>query len=367
MEKGKISALQMAMLLYPAIIATVVLSVPSITAKYAGNDLWQPPIIASVTGFLTVYIAVRLHKLHPGKTVIQYSEDIIGRVPGKIISFFILFFYIHTTGTISRSYSEFIVTSFLFKTPQIVVIGSMVFLCALCIYGGLEVLARATQLLFPFFVLPIIFAAVFLAPDFQIGNIFPVFEKGLMPSIKGAIPTSGWFAEFFLMAFLLPFLADKKKGMKYGMLSVLGVMLSIVLINLIVQFVLGATTANKVYPLMIVGRYANVAGFIENMEAVVMALWIAGAFVKISVFYYAAVLGTTQWLNLSEYRPVVWPLGILIVQLSYWAVPNTLDISRYNASVFPFYSTSIQIFIPLLLLVIALIFKRNKKKAKHLS
>ena len=43
MEKGKISSLQMAMMLYPAVIATSIISAPSIIAKYAGNDLWLPP------------------------------------------------------------------------------------------------------------------------------------------------------------------------------------------------------------------------------------------------------------------------------------------------------------------------------------
>ena len=35
MEKGKISSLQMAVMLYPAIIATSIISAPSIMAKYA--------------------------------------------------------------------------------------------------------------------------------------------------------------------------------------------------------------------------------------------------------------------------------------------------------------------------------------------
>lgn len=85
--------------------------------------------------FLTVYIAVRLHNIYPGKTAIQICEDIAGRIPGKVIGFIILYFYIQSTGLITRSYSEFIVSSFLFKTPQIVVISLMVLLCAFCIHG----------------------------------------------------------------------------------------------------------------------------------------------------------------------------------------------------------------------------------------
>ena len=94
MEKGKISALQMAIMMYPTIVATVILGVPSITAKYAKNDLWLSPIFASVIGYVTVYLAYKLHQLYPKQTVIQFSEQIIGRFAGKMLGFLFLFFYI---------------------------------------------------------------------------------------------------------------------------------------------------------------------------------------------------------------------------------------------------------------------------------
>ncbi|WP_339165115.1 endospore germination permease [Siminovitchia sp. FSL W7-1587] len=363
MEKGKISALQMAILLYPTILATAILSMPAITAKYAGNDLWISSTISSFIGFLTVYIAVRLHNIYPGKTAIQICEDIAGRIPGKVIGFIILYFYIQSTGLITRSYSEFIVSSFLFKTPQIVVISLMVLLCAFCIHGGLEVLGRAGQLLFPLLVVPLFAAILFLARDFEFGNILPVLDKGIVPPLKGSVAPAGWFAEFFLIAFLLPFLSDKKKGMKYGMTAVLSVMITIVFVDLLVLFVLGATTANKVYPLMNVVRYAKLSGFFENMEAVVMAVWIVGAFVKISVFYYAGVLGTAQWLNLSDYRPIIWPVGIFVVQFSFWAEESMMDLTHYLVVVFPFFSVFVQVIIPALLLMIAF-FRREKVRPK---
>ena len=127
----------------------------------------------------------------------------------------------------------------------------------------------------------------------------------------------------------MPFLADRKKGMKYGMMTVFAVMMTLMVVNLIVLFVLGQTTASRVYPLMQVARYISIADFFEHVESVVMAIWVVGAFIKISVFYYVAALGTAQWLNLSDYRPVVWPLGILIVEFSFWSLPDTMELWRY--------------------------------------
>lgn len=362
MEKGKISTLQMAMLLYLTIIATGIIGLPAITAKYAGNDLWLSPIIASLAGFFIVFIAVKLHKLYPGKTVMQYSEDIMGRIPGKVIGFFVLIFYLEISGVVVRTYSEFILTSFLFRTPLIFVAASMLFLCAFCIYGRLEVLARCAQFLFPIFILPLFFSIVFLAKDFQFGNILPVLQNGIMPPIKGAIPPSIWFGEIFVIAFLLPYLADGKKVMKFGMFSVLGAMLTLVIVNLAALFVLGMATANKTYPLMNVIRYASFGSFFENIEAVIMAVWVVGAFVKISVLYYVLTLGTAQWLNLSDYRPIVWPIGILLVQFTFWGVPSEMALVRLEATDFPLYSFFIQLCLPLFLLVIALMRNKNKKK-----
>ena len=125
--------------------------------------------------------------------------------------------------------------------------------------------------------------------------------------------------------------------MKHGMMTVFAVMLTLVMVNLIVLFVLGQTTASRVYPLMQVARYISIAGFFEHLESIVMAIWIVGAFVKISVFYYVAALGTAQWLNLSDYRPVVWPIGILIVEFSLWSLPNTMGLARYLEGVLPYY------------------------------
>lgn len=361
MEKGKISALQMVMMMYPTIVATAILSVPSITAKFANQDSWLSPIFASLFGFVTVYIACALHKLHPKQTVIQFSEQIIGRIPGKILSFFVLLFYIQSTGQIVRDYSDFIVGSFLFKTPISLVSISMVLLCAIVVYGGLEVLARVSQLFFPIFVFPLLLLLLLLSPDFEIGNIFPILEEGIMPPLKGAVVPGGWFTEFFLIIFFLPYLTDEKNGTKYGMMMVLVVMITLVIVNLAVLLVLGLTTSSKVYPLMIAGRYISFAHFFEQFESIIMAVWILGAFVKISVFFYAATLGTAQWLNLKDYRPIIWPIAILVVEFSVWSLPSTMEMGRYNEKAFPYYGVLIQTVIPLFLLVIATVRKRKKK------
>jgi len=367
MEKGRISSLQMAIMLYPAIIATSIISVPSVVAKYAKNDLWISPIFASVIGFITVYIAYELHKLYPKQTVIQFSEHIVGRFAGKIINVIIISFYLMATGHIIRGYSEFIVSSFLINTPISVVMSSMVLLCAFAVQGGIEVIGRLAQLFMPLFVIPIFILIILLSPEFDVKNIFPILSEGIMPPIQGSMIPGGWYSEFFLIIFLLPFLTDVKKAKKYGMLSVLAVMVTLVVVNLVVLFVLGPTISSKNFPLMNASRYISLADFFENLESMAMAVWIVGAFIKISVFYYATVLGTAQWLNLSDYRVVIWPLAIIIVELAFWSIPSTAEYTSYITVVLPFYGPLVQTILPLFLLLIAIVRQKRTAKSKQKS
>ncbi|MFC4769275.1 GerAB/ArcD/ProY family transporter [Effusibacillus consociatus] len=102
----------------------------------------------------------------------------------------------------------------------------------------------------------------------------------------------------------------------------------------------------------------SIADFLEHLESIVMAVWVAGAFVKISVFYYLLSLGTAQWLGLSNYRPLVLPLGIYIIVYSILVAPNLQELSSFLRTTNIPFNITITFAIPLLLLIVALIRKK---------
>lgn len=359
LEKGKISAIQMIILLYPTITATAILVLPATTGSFAKQDMWLSPIWASSFGYLSIFIAYALHKYYPQKTLIEYSEKIIGMIPGKLIGFGFLFFLLHTNGLNLRDYGEFVVGNFLQKTPIIVVVLSMAFVCAMTVYGGLEVLARSSQFFFPVFVVLFLFIIVLLIPVLNPKNLLPVMGGGLAPSIKGALIPSQWFNEFILISFLLPYLNNKKKGLKWGAISVTLVMITLVITNLFSLLLFGNITSYFTYPFMDAARYISIADFLQHVESIVMALWVTGMFIKISVFYYAIVLGTAQWLRLTSYRPIVFPIGFLLVVVSMWSTPNLQKLAEFSNTTWPFYAFLFQMFIPISLLLIAMLRKKK--------
>ena len=366
-ERGRISSLQMAIMMYPTILATAILLVPAITAKHAKQDMWLSPVWASLIGFLTVYIAYRLHKLYPKESIVEYSELILGRIFGKIIGLVYILFFLHVNGIVIREYGEFVVGTFLHHTPMFAVAGILVLVCAFAVRGGVEVIARSAEICVPIVFFLLLLLLILVIPDLDPKNMFPIFEYGMMPSFMGSAVPQSWFSEFILIAFLLPYLTDKAKGKKWGMLSVSAVMLTMVMTNIHALFLFGEITASLTYPIMLASRYISLADFLEHLESIVMAIWVTGTFIKISVFYYAIVLGTSQWLKLSDYRPIVFPIGFLLVIISFWVAPNLQELTHFLGTSGVFYFLSVQTGIPMLLLIIAGIRKKihpNKEELK---
>ncbi|MEC5423565.1 endospore germination permease [Virgibacillus sp. C22-A2] len=362
-EKGKISALQMAFLLYPTITATAILLVPAITGKYAKQDLWLSPIWASFAGVLVVFLVIQLNKRFPEQTIIQYGEKITGKFFGKLLGAALIFFLFHSNGMIIREYGEFIVGSFLPDTPMVVIIGSILFVCALAVRGGVEVLARSAEIIIPVVALVFISTLLLLLAETDVTNILSVFEKGITPSLMGAVVPSGWFMQFFMLSFFLPFLKDRKKGMKVSMFTLAAVMFTLVITNLVTVMVLGKLTETFTYPVMEAVRQINLADFIQNFESIVMALWVATTFIKITVFYYAIVLGTAQLLKLSDYRPIVFPIGFLLGGMSIWSATSLQELSYILSHIFPFYGPIFYVLIPVLLFLLAVFRKKTSNKS----
>jgi spore germination protein KB len=357
LEKGKISAFQMGVMMYATILATEILFVPAVTSKYAHQDMWLSPIWASVTGLLTVFVTVALNRLYPESNVFQYSERILGKVLGKVLGLLFLLFYLHVSGIVVRQYGSFIISVFLTRTPLFVLLGSMVLVCSFAVRGGVEVMGRAAQIFVPFLFVLVLSINLLLIPDLDPKNLFPMMEKGLKPSLLGSIPPQGWLSEYFLMAFLLPYVSDRKNGMKWGLASLVTVVVTLVMTNLTTLLLFGKLTENYIFPVLESARYISVAGFIEHVESILAAVWIMGMFVKVTVFYYAVVIGLSQWLNLSDYRPVVLPVGFLIVVMSIWVAPNLQELFEVIGTTYPFYKITVQTLIPTVLLLIALLRK----------
>lgn len=358
-EKGKISATQMSFLVYANIVATAILIIPGITYKHAKQDMWLSPIIGSLTGFLVVAVVYRLHKLYPAETLFEYSQHILGKIPGKVLGFFYLFYFLFAAGHTVRQYADFMVGTFLGKTPILMVMACLALASAFVVRAGLEVLGRLGEMFVPVLFLLWLILVLLLIPELDAGNMLPFMENGIGPVLRGAVGPLSWNLIFILIFALFPYLKDRRKGLKGGMFSVVAVMVTLFITNLATLMLFGNITGHFVYPVMSASRYISYAEFFENLEAIVMVIWMGGTFIKLGLYHYVIALGTAQSLNLSEYKPLALPFGLLITLFGLWAAPNLPSQAHHFVIASPFETLTFYLIIPVILLCIGLLRKRN--------
>ncbi|WP_314304073.1 GerAB/ArcD/ProY family transporter [Brevibacillus parabrevis] len=89
-----ISARQFFILVTLFVIGDAVLYVPSLTATSARQDAWISALIGWGEGFLLTSLYAALSLRHPNRTILQYSEDILGKWAGKAVAFLFLSYFL---------------------------------------------------------------------------------------------------------------------------------------------------------------------------------------------------------------------------------------------------------------------------------
>jgi len=160
---------------------------------------------------------------------------------------------------------------------------------------------------------------------------------------------------------IIPFLIKPSEANKiaFKSLLVVGLIFIISIAGSLAAF--GPLTGSMNYPFLNTTRIINIGNVIERMEPLVMIAWVAGGFAKITFFYYISVLGAAQWLKLKDFRPLVLPVGLILVSLSMAVGEKALDIFHFIAHIFPFYGLFFEAGIPLLLLIIVLLRIKGRK------
>jgi spore germination protein KB len=86
-----------------------------------------------------------------------------------------------------------------------------------------------------------------------------------------------------------------------------------------------------------------------------------GGFIKIGVFYYAAVVGTADLFKLKDQKKIIFPIGLIVIFAAGAIASNYSEDMKEGLVVVPIYlHWPFQIIIPGILLIIA--FVRNRKK-----
>jgi spore germination protein KB len=349
----KISVRQFSILVIFFTIGTTILIIPSGLAADAKQDAWIASIVGVGLGLLLVLLYNKVGKLFPDMSLVQFNEKLLGKWVGKSISLLFIFFSFVGAATLLFYVGNFISTQVMPETP--IQFINMLFI-SIVIMGlrlGLETLARAAEILFPWFMMLFIALAVFISPQIEIQNLEPVLETGIKPIFKAALSLVGT-ASLTLIVFFMIFpvhVNSPKEARKAFLIATLLGGIIIILITFLTITVLGTdTTARNLYPTYALAKKVNVGNFVERIESFVAGMWFMSIYFKMTIYCYACVIGLAQILKLKDYRPLCFPLGMILVVYSLVVYPNVSYMAKWDSTVYIPYVVSFGLLLPLLLL-----------------
>jgi spore germination protein KB len=367
MEKEIISSRQFTIVTFLYSIGTAILIIPSSITGAAKQDAWVAASIGVVLSLLVIKLFLTLANQTPSLNFIEANEKILGRFFGKItaICFLILTFF--STGELLYFIGIFMKTEVMPETPTLAFALLFSIIIMYAAYLGIETFARSAEILFPLFIFIFIFFVVCITPQITFENIQPLLEA-TKTSMFYSIARFMSIFSFPLLVLLMLYPAgvnvqpSAQKGLYIG--TILG---GVVLITLIVLsiLVLGPeNTASRTFPSYALAQRISIGNFLQRIEIIMAFMWISSIYIRTFMYFYTTVVGLAQILKIKDHRPLILPMGIIIIGLSQIVHPDIVHSTNYNNEIWPIFSFIFTILLPILLLIVGVI-RNRKSKAQN--
>ncbi|WP_311315152.1 MULTISPECIES: endospore germination permease [unclassified Bacillus (in: firmicutes)] len=362
LENGKISSSQFTILVTFFIIGGSILYGPTSLVHGARQDAWIANILVLGMGLLLVLLYNELGSCFPNMTITEYSEKILGKWLGKVVSLLYFTYFFLSTANFVRQAGDFTTTQFMPDTP-ITSIHILFFLIVIMgVRIGIEPFSRASEVFFPLVVMLVLIFIISLSNQIEFQHIQPVLGEGMKPVIRVAFHSLGTpYLQLVLLLMLFPYVNQTKEAKKSFLFGTLIGGIVLILVTSLSILVLGTeTTERHQFVSYVLARKINVGDFFQRIEAVMAIIWFITMYFKITIYFYASILSLSQVFKLKNHRFLTYPLGMITIVLSLVINENIVE-SNKQAEFWTSYSLPFGLFFPLLMLIVSKIKKINAK------
>ncbi|MDF2959577.1 MAG: spore germination protein [Paenibacillus sp.] len=364
MDSIKISPTQALMLGISGITVTGHLLFIPVLLNHAGRDSWLSLLCAAAPALFIGYVISHLAQMFPGKTIVDYSRILLGKWIGTLVGGIFIFYIFHDATLSIRGFGEFFTSAITPTTPIMIYFSAIVILAVYAVRSGLEVIVRTNQV-FLISIIPVgILASILTHKDKDYLNFLPVLEFGPEPMLMGSFTLVSLYSSFSVLSFVFPFLSQSKKIKRYSVLTMLLIILMFIGPVTGPVAIFGAErSAGLSFPTFQMLRDIKV-GQLQRLDLLGIILWSLGSFSKIALYLFAACIGTARWFRLDDYRVLAAPMGALMVIVALINSKNFVEIYRFLKDSYPYYSTTVGLIFPLLLLLTAYLRRFHKLKGE---
>ncbi|WNR44146.1 GerAB/ArcD/ProY family transporter [Paenibacillus roseipurpureus] len=354
-ENEKISLRQFKILVFLFSLGSTILIVPSVLTGYAHQDSWMSAVLGVLVGGGILYTYYVLGNRYPNRTLMEYSELILGKWMGKGIGFLFYLYFFLTATLVLRNVGDFITTIIMPETPIQVIHFAFLLIIMLGTGMGLEVIARAAEVFLPWVLLFVSVLLIFLVPQMKYERLLPIFESSTKAILHGSLSVlSIPYLELVVFLMIYPAIYSKLKAGKGFVLGGSFGGLIVITITILCVAVLGWDfTERHTFPSYTLAKKIHLGGFIQRIEVLVAVIWFVTIYFKLIICFYSSVVGLAQLLRLRTYRPFIVPSALVMFALAYVVYPNIIYFRDFAANTWTPLALTMGFFLPMSLLIVS--------------
>lgn len=358
---GKISNGQAVLIMIGTVLAFTAFIFPGPAAEVAGGDSYWSPYLATIPSIIQLWIIWALARRFAYASPYDYLPRALGPFLGTLVSLLLIMLLVINGAAVEVQASLVLASVLMPLTPLEVFTIVTVIAAAYVAYLGMETFGRLAQLMLPLLMLVLLMMTVGLIRDLDLGFLLPILREGFRPAWRGAsIPTAMRSEAGLVLAFLLPAMASPRRGFRAGIFATWVITAFLVMLFVTVLCLISPVdAARQTAPILTAVRMVTLARGIEHVEFLVVIPWLIALVLKVALYAHLAAVGIAKLAGARTWKPVVMPAAVLIGVLGAWMFPNTQSLLLYLTRVWPGYALTINILLPLSILIASMIMGRK--------
>jgi spore germination protein KB len=335
-----------------------------IIVRRISGDVWTATVIGFATGIIIMLLMAFLCSRFPDKTIIRFSEELLGKWVGRgigvILALFFILAYGASAGTMILHLSEF----FLPETPFIIICLIYTLLCMYGVFLGIEVSVRFSAVGFAMLVLISIAMITGTLTYISLNNLLPVFDQGLWANLNGSLYIFGDTAMAILtVGFIFPLLAKKDKAISLTFWAMLAGTLMVIIWPIYEVMVLGPEfMKDYVVVCMQQIRCAQLTRYLPRYELLMVSFFVFSMFVQSGAMFYCSKYAIKQVTNIKKDWSIILPLTPVMVASVYFMSRDHNNYILFLAYPYTQICIALSVGLPLLLFFTALFRGRLRNK-----
>ncbi|MFJ5789059.1 endospore germination permease [Lysinibacillus sp. NPDC097162] len=252
----------------------------------AERDSWLSVIFTTIIMFPWLFLLVYIHRKSNQEPLKDWLPQKIGKIGSKIVIYTIAIYLIIIAAFTMIETLQWVNTTFLPRTPRLILLAIYVVLCILLVTTSLQTIVIVNV----FVLLAVVVFGFFVAfTNLQVKDydlLRPFFEHGFTPVLQGLVFPASGFSELILFLLIQHQIKDRMRWYHFAIiLFILAGLTMGPLVGAITEF--GPAEASKQrYPAYEEWGLVTIGRYVEHLDFLSIYQWLTGTFIRVGFILY---------------------------------------------------------------------------------